>query len=128
VDKLGDIGQEIHQEYEAIALALDALGFMLRKTKDTAFLMHVSMVAKPQQPESFDFIMNTVCSQCRSQLRQARAELGKILEWVGEDRNAWDAVTETEAKLTNPAFEAMRERQAPSGESGGGPGPLGGAP
>lgn len=110
MDNMGDIGKEINQDYEAIALALDALGYMLRKTHHTALMMHVSMVAQPQMPQINEYCLNRVCSDCRGQLRFVRKELAKLLEAVGEDRNAWDAVTETESKLTTPAFEAMKDQ------------------
>lgn len=110
----GDIGKEICEEYEAICLALDAIGYMLRKTKDAAFIMHITQVGNPGMPAVSDQILNMAISGCRATLRDSRQRLGEILERVGADRNATDAVTPEEAQITSQAFLKMYALAAPS--------------
>lgn len=97
----------IDQEAEAVELGLSALGYMLNRTARMA--VDFNHMAAHNQVKTADgrAQVRRLCQENLSIVRKARKVLGRLMEDVGNYRDATDSCTDDEGDITGSAFKAM---------------------
>jgi hypothetical protein len=107
--------EEVDSIYDAAELAVFAIIYMMRKTRDLAVDLNSitqSMAADSPGAETAANLLN----KAKALLEDSRSQLGNLMEALGDYRNNTDALTLHEMEITRPAFDAMHDRDVAAGK------------